>query len=336
MKIAIIGAGMTGASAAAWLAAAGAEVEVFDKGRAIGGRMSSKRLDNAYYLDMGAQYFTARDPEFLAVVAHWQRTSTVQPWHFTPYVYNEKLHLSADEEQRFVGVPSMQQPVKQLLADISVTPSCRISQLFQDQQGFWHLRAEDGREFSGFSHVLITVPPAQASILVQEFPALLQQVPETILQPCWAVVLTLNSDEPQDVASSHPAKGIFVQTGPVRWACQLQDKPGRHAHPRWLVHFSAEFSNAHLTTSAADVASIAKAELARILDCPVEISDSLCHRWLYATVDAKQSTPGILHCPQWPIWLAGDWCFGGRIENAWLAGRQAAQQIWQNACSPAK
>ncbi|MBN8445617.1 MAG: NAD(P)-binding protein [Gammaproteobacteria bacterium] len=336
MKVAIIGAGMAGASAAAWLVAAGAEVEVFDKGRSVGGRMSSKRLDEQHYLDMGAQYFTARDPAFTALVADWQNAGVVAPWSFTPYVFNDKLQISADQERRFVGVPSMQQPIKQLLADVAVTTSCRIQSIYQDEQSSWHLSAEDGREFSGFTHVLVTTPPVQAAALVQEFPELRNLIPDTILRPCWAVVLTVKSSQTEDFESIHPAKGIFVQTGSVRWACQLQDKPERAATTRWLVHFSAEFTKAHLTESLETLAGIAVTELERILSCSIEISESICHRWLFATVDAEQQSPGILNITELPIWLAGDWSFGGRIENAWLAGRQAAEQIWQSACGSTK
>ena len=60
-KIAILGAGITGAAAAASLVQQGYQVTVFDKGRTAGGRMSSKRTEQGY-LDMGAQYFTARTP----------------------------------------------------------------------------------------------------------------------------------------------------------------------------------------------------------------------------------------------------------------------------------
>ena len=58
--IAIIGTGLAGLSAAQALHAAGLPVELFDKSRGSGGRMASKRSD-AGSLDLGAQYFTARD-----------------------------------------------------------------------------------------------------------------------------------------------------------------------------------------------------------------------------------------------------------------------------------
>lgn len=69
--IAIIGSGMAGLSAAHALAAAGLNVQLFDKSRGSGGRMASKRSD-AGSLDLGAQYFTARDRRFVEVVQQWQ------------------------------------------------------------------------------------------------------------------------------------------------------------------------------------------------------------------------------------------------------------------------
>lgn len=325
MKIAIIGAGMTGASAASWLVAAGIEVQVFDKGRSVGGRMSSKRMADADYIDMGAQYFTARDADFKAVVAKWQASGDVALWPVVPYRFGDDLVLSPDQQQRFVGVPAMQQPIKQLLANINVTCACRISAIKQNQHGYWQLTADDGRVFSEFTGVLITTPPAQALPLVTEMPELAAQIPSTILKPCWAVVLTV-ADTGLSLITP-PVTAIFAQCGHLRWACQLQDKPGRQSQIRWLLHFSKEFTESHLTANPADLTAIAKSELAMMLKTDIEVTDSVCHRWLYATVDDTQPAPGILHANNQPIWLAGDWSFGGRIENAWLAGQQVAKQI---------
>lgn len=332
MKVAIIGAGMTGASAASSLGAMGIPVQVFDKGRGVGGRMSSKRLAETDYVDMGAQYFTARDADFKDLVAKWQEVGVAALWHFTPSIFTGTLQASPDNEQRFVGVPTMQQPIKHLLADVDVTTSCRINNISQDLSGLWLLTADDGREFSGFSYVLVTTPPSQAAELLQSFPELLPQLPTAILQPCWAVTLTLSEcsaviDDATENSTGNNATGIFCQNGNIRWACQLQDKPGRQSTVRWLVHFSAEFTRANLSATLAELTAYAKSELSQILNYAIVVSDSISHRWLYATVDAKQSPPGVLCSSNQQIWLAGDWSLGGRIENAWLAGQFAAKRI---------
>lgn len=85
VPIAIIGTGIAGLSAAQALTAAGHQVHLFDKSRGSGGRMSSKRSD-AGSLDMGAQYFTARDRRFATAVKQWQAQGHVAEW--APQLYN--------------------------------------------------------------------------------------------------------------------------------------------------------------------------------------------------------------------------------------------------------
>src|SRR5471032_84719 len=84
VPIAIIGTGIAGLSAAQALTEAGHVVQLFDKSRGSGGRMSSKRSD-AGALDMGAQYFTARDRRFVTEVQRWQANGWVAEW--TPLLY---------------------------------------------------------------------------------------------------------------------------------------------------------------------------------------------------------------------------------------------------------
>ena len=76
-RVAVIGAGLCGAAAAATLVQSGYQVTVFDKGRAVGGRMSSKRTA-AGYLDMGAQYFTARSPKFQVRCSHGSKLDVLK------------------------------------------------------------------------------------------------------------------------------------------------------------------------------------------------------------------------------------------------------------------
>ena len=81
--ILVIGGGMAGLAAARALHEGGARVIVIDKGRGPGGRMATRRVEVAGHqvsFDHGAQYFTARDPAFRAVVAGWEAAGVAARW----------------------------------------------------------------------------------------------------------------------------------------------------------------------------------------------------------------------------------------------------------------
>ena len=83
MRVAIIGAGLAGLTTASRLGATGFRVDVLEKSRGAGGRMGTRREAWAS-LDLGAQYFTARSPEFRDQVARWLRAGLVARWAFVP------------------------------------------------------------------------------------------------------------------------------------------------------------------------------------------------------------------------------------------------------------
>jgi predicted NAD/FAD-dependent oxidoreductase len=82
-RIGIVGAGMAGLSCATLLAAAGHRVVLFDKGRGPGGRMATRRVATdlgEVVFDHGAQYLTARDPDFVTQVERWRDAGHVARW----------------------------------------------------------------------------------------------------------------------------------------------------------------------------------------------------------------------------------------------------------------
>ena len=67
LDVLVIGSGMTGIACARKLHAAGLDVLVLDKGRGIGGRMATRRVEvngQTICFDHGAQYVTARATGF--------------------------------------------------------------------------------------------------------------------------------------------------------------------------------------------------------------------------------------------------------------------------------
>ncbi|HSC85083.1 MAG TPA: NAD(P)-binding protein, partial [Pseudomonas sp.] len=186
--IAIIGTGLAGLSAAQALHAAGLEVQLFDKSRGSGGRMASKRSD-AGALDLGAQYFTARDRRFVEVVQHWQTRGWVAEWDPQLYQSNENgLSPSPDEQTRWVGTPRMSAITRAMLGALPVHFACRITEVFRGEQ-YWELQDGEGQSHGPFSSVIIATPAPQASGLLSAAPKLASAAASVIMEPTWAVAL---------------------------------------------------------------------------------------------------------------------------------------------------
>ncbi len=321
MKIAIIGAGMAGLSAGLALREAGHQVQLFDKGRGPGGRMSRRR-EGELEFDHGAQYFTARDPAFLQQVRAWVTEGVVAPWN--PAIGEcERRILTAketDQPVRYVGTPGMNEPIRAMVRDLDVTFGCRITSLDRSGEG-WTLQADPGCADGTFDAVLVTVPADQAVPLLKPAPALAEQAARIRMLPCWAVMTAFHA--PLDV----PYDGIFFNSGSLAWAARNSSKPGRPTVEAWVLHGSAAWSMSNIEMPPEYVAQYLLDSFFRNTTLiPVDPVFIKAHRWRYALPEAPLFD-GFGFDAETRIGMAGDWCNGARIEGAWLSGRLAANAI---------
>lgn len=319
--IAIIGSGMAGLSAARALVAAGRTVQLFDKSRGSGGRLSSKRSEVGA-LDMGAQYFTAREASFITALNEWQDKGWVEVWAPALYRYHAgQLEASPDEQLRYVSVPRMSALTRHLLGDLPATFSYRITEVFRGEQ-HWHLADADGRLHGPFSAVIVAAPAPQATSLLSAAPALASTAASAAMEPVWAVALAFDETLPT------PLEGCFVKDSPLDWLARNSRKPGReHGHDTWVLHASSAWTRQHLDMPGEAVIEQLQAALTEVLgiDLPQAVF-SVAHRWLYAR-PAQAHDWGALADPALGLYACGDWCLSGRVEGAWLSGLKAAQQL---------
>jgi len=118
-RVAVIGGGMAGISAACALVDRGVQVLVLDKGRGPGGRMSTRRRD-ALRFDHGAQYFTARDDRFERAVEQWVEAGVASPWRGRIGQITDAgvIEEKSSARVRYVGVPGMNAVVRHLVSSL--------------------------------------------------------------------------------------------------------------------------------------------------------------------------------------------------------------------------
>lgn len=230
--------------------------------------MASKRSD-AGSLDLGAQYFTARDRRFAETVRQWQARGWVDQW--TPTLFQSRdgqLSPSADEQLRWVGTPTMSAITRGLLGEMPVTFSCRITEVFRGEQ-YWTLADATGASHGPFSHVVIALPAPQAAALLSGAPKLAAVAASVAMEPTWAVALGFAT--PLDTA----LEGCFVQDDALDWIARNRSKPGRDgALDTWVLHATSSWSRQHLDLSKEAVIERLHGAFAELIDCVVPAPSS--------------------------------------------------------------
>jgi renalase len=314
MRIVVIGAGIAGLACADELAKAGHEVIVFDKGRGPGGRMATRRVDlplGRLSFDHGAQYFTARDPAFIAEVETWAQAGLVARWH-------------AAGEDAWVGVPGMNAPVRDLADKLAVGFSSHVMSLARDAAG-WRVTLQGGSSHGHFEAALVALPAEQATAFLGAHDlTMAAQAMRARSQPCWTMLAAFAGRVPinGDVIR-RPRSGV----GTLAWAARNGAKPGRASGETWVVQADGTWSGAHIEREPDEIAQILMAALAEFAGAePLPpVTYLAAHRWRYAM--AAGAGLGALWNGGLRLGACGDWLAGPRVELAWLSGRKLAQMV---------
>lgn len=342
LNIAIIGAGIAGITAARTLANAGHHVQVFEKSRGPGGRMST-RDSNFGTFDHGAQYFTVRDPRFsLAIQAVPGTTDICRPWSANAVRVLDPLgHVfeaaRASKEAHFVAKPGMNALVRHWAEPLgkAVHSNTPITRLERGAKGLWTLHA-DGHKFTGFDHVLLAIPSVQAANLLKASgkeaadAQWLQAMNAVDVAPCWTLMLAFpNATQPNLHIGPqwNAARSIHHR---IAWLARESSKPGRGKVERWTVQASAAWSAEHINDTDARVQAKLLRAFSELTGIRAEPAHTQVHRWLYA----KTITPlGVSHQynPANGLGTCGDWHLGHRVEDAFVSGLELALAVCQSA-----
>jgi predicted NAD/FAD-dependent oxidoreductase len=342
LNIAIIGAGIAGITAARTLANAGHHVQVFEKSRGPGGRMST-RESNFGTFDHGAQYFTVRDPRFsLAIQAVPGTTDICRPWSANAVRVLDPLgHVfeaaRASKEAHFVAKPGMNALVRHWAEPLgkAIHNNTQITRLERGAKGLWTLHT-DNHTFAGFDHVLLAIPSVQAANLLKASGKeaadahWLKAMGEVDVAPCWTMMVAFpNATQPNLHIGPqwNAARSIHHR---IAWLARESSKPGRGKVERWTVQASAAWSAEHINDTDSRVQAKLLRAFAELTGIRAEPAHTQVHRWLYA----KTITPlGVSHQynPANGLGTCGDWHLGHRVEDAFVSGLELALAVCQSA-----
>ncbi len=312
-RVAVVGAGVAGLAAARGFVRAGASVKVFEKARAPGGRISTRRAED-FAFDHGAQYFTCRDPRFAEILEPMRRSGGVAPWQGRiRSLRRGRIAALREETERLVGVPGMSALSRALAAGLEVEAQCRIEAVERSERG-WTLRPAQGEPAGPFDAVVVATPAPQAVPLLEAAPRLHRAVSAVRMQPCWAALVAFAS--PLGAALD----GAFVEQSPLAWAARNGSKPDRPAADCWVLHATPAWSEANLEDEPEPIGARLLDAFAEALDRKLPAPEWLrTHRWRYASTNQPLGQPYLWDTTA-RMGVCGDWGDGGRVERAVLSG----------------
>lgn len=336
----IVGAGITGLSAAQVLQDAGWQIEIIDKGQTPGGRFASRWFgDRSRRIDIGAQFISARDPAFIAAISAWEERRWVRRWcSGIPVLTADTLLGGEDGFPRWLGVGGMHAFGRALASSFVLRQPATVTRL-RHAAGRWTIEVVPGDAVRGTASGPPVTLDADAVILTQPAPQAVHllgacdlPLPDGLAQvrydPCVAVTIDL-PNAPTPLLAHPGAVRIEDPASPLSWIASANGR-GEVLHgDLLLLHARGDWSAAHQDHSIALLAEeLLAAATPTLKRLGITRDLSRCHAearlWRYSRCITPMTAPYLRVAGGPPLLIAGDG-FGDcpRVEGAWLSGRAA-------------
>lgn len=312
-RVIVIGAGITGMSCARELISAGLTVSIRERAGSVGGRMASPRNEGRR-VDIGAAYFTASDPAFVAQTADWCARGLARPWTDRfPSLTTDGLSTPKEGPWRYATPGGL----RSLVADLASAEPVLLAAMRAPVSTVEPGPMVDGEPADA---VVLAMPDPQARRILDPS---LTSVRAEVTGRRWESALALIASYPRN---SWPAfDGAFINDNPtLRWIADDGARRGDGA-PVLVAHSTTEFAASYLSAPQAATSTMVMT-VDQLLHCG-QPSTSRVHRWTYARpADSREQT---FFFGADRIGLAGDGWGSPRVETAWLSGRALGRHIAQ-------
>ncbi len=316
----VVGAGIAGLSAARTLQQGGWQVTVLDKGRGVGGRLATRRIEEAVF-DHGAQFITVRDPAFKELVDGLRADGVVYEWcRGIPHPHEPPPD---DGHPRYQGTGGMARIAKHLSHGLDVRIRHRVSQL-KCIDGKWTVSVEASSAIAADA-LICTAPVPQTLDLLDLGGCELSTSSRAELDrikyhPCIALLAVLEG------RSNLPAPGALrFEEGPISFLCDNHVKGISPDATAITMHTTAAFSREHWNAHEGDIRPWLLKLAADYLGSAVR--SSTLHRWRFSMPVDPHPAPFLRGGTECPLLFAGDAFETPRVEGAALSGLAAAREL---------
>ena len=336
MKIAVVGAGLSGLTAGKVLAEAGHEVVIYEKSKGYGGRMATRYAgkNHEYRIDHGVSHFTATDPQFLSVVKEWESKGLVQPWgnRFSFFTGEELMPKTPLEETNlYTSTRGMNQigRVMGRMSDVNFDAKVGGITYFgknRTRKRPWMINFQSGQVVSADAVIIATPAPQAFGVLGMaqdetDTLKMVRQIDEVRYESSFTLMIGIKG---VDIPTW---QGIECEHGSISFISNESLKRGDNETLYLSIQSSHDFAKQHQHDLKEQVAERLLKELSMILGSWVMSYDwKQIHFWRYAScenpLDVTYLDRGDADAP---LALVGDYFKGAQIQDAYSSGYELGQ-----------
>ena len=308
MKIAVIGAGISGLVCARHLVAGGHEVTVLEKSRSLGGRCATRKF-GAHVVDTGVQYFTVRDPivrKEIEQVASVQFKKITQPI----LIAGKKGEVYREGEERFY-IGNGNNRLGAMLADgLEIRKETEVGAVTLVGKE-WEVAGDR------YDVVVSSAPWPQSARILGRSEA------GVGYEPNLTALLEYRESWSGSVYAQFDPRG----EDPLRWVACENAKVGRvvDGSTVYVIQASADYSRENLEKKPEEWVGDLQGRLEKAWGLnPERRGQVMSHRWRYARREKVSGHP--VELPK-GLFLCGDSEVDSRVESVWRSGKETAEKI---------
>lgn len=324
IDVAIVGAGLSGLMAGRRLMGSGLSVALFESLPLTGGRAMTYPVGRGQ-ADAGAQFFTARAPEFAAIVTQWLQDGLVFEWSrgWPDGSFDEAV---ADGYPRYAARGGFSMLAEQLAKDLPIYRSCPVDSL-SIRGDRWIVTGPNLSSTIQARAVLLCLPvPEALSILVESGVAMPVEEYQTLSAiqygRCLCGLFEVEGTDkiPFPGAVQRPEQNIT-------WVADNLRKGVSPTSRTITAHAGRVVSQAYWAMDDAEVLAWVWAEIGGWFSADAQVTDARLIRWPYAVPLSIYPERYLLSALVPLLAFAGDAFDGPRVEGAVLSGLAAAEAL---------
>jgi renalase len=317
MKVAIIGAGLSGLAAACEIENL-ADITIFEKARSVAGRLSTKKIGE-YSFDLGAQCFTIRSKRIYSYFLKHIENNFLTKWDGNVINFHNKNYTNRLwKEDHYVFTPAMSAFCSEIAKEKNVRLSTQIAKAeFLNKK--WILHDKENNFLGEFDFLISTAPSNQTIKLLDKYIPEYSPIRNTRMKSNFSMVVGSKEVWNKDWIAARVHQDI------IKWIFINSTKPYRdNSKTEIIVHASNKWSIKNIDENIPSIQEKLRECFAKYVDIEIDIIHT--HRWLYSIIDKSFKT-GPIYLPAYNLGLTGDWSYTSRVEEVVIAALEIADII---------